>query len=49
MTHKLTAFILAQHKKSKELAKGEKKDKDKDKKDKKDKKPGECTLQMITE
>ena len=37
MTHKLTTFILAQHKKSKELAKSsEKKDKKKDKKDKKD-------------
>eukprot|EP00595_Chromulina_sp_UTEXLB2642_P000123 CAMPEP_0196761592 /NCGR_PEP_ID=MMETSP1095-20130614/891_1 /TAXON_ID=96789 ORGANISM="Chromulina nebulosa, Strain UTEXLB2642" /NCGR_SAMPLE_ID=MMETSP1095 /ASSEMBLY_ACC=CAM_ASM_000446 /LENGTH=293 /DNA_ID=CAMNT_0042111363 /DNA_START=588 /DNA_END=1469 /DNA_ORIENTATION=+ len=35
MTHKLTTFILAQHKKSKELAaKSDKKDKKKDKKDK---------------
>ena len=36
MTHKLTTFILAQHKKSKEIAaKAEKDDKDKKKKDKK--------------
>lgn len=36
MTHKLTAFILAQHKKSKEAAKGvDKKDKEKKKADKK--------------
>lgn len=43
MTHKLTAFILAQHKKSKDLAKNDKKDKDK--KDKKDmKKSGDAEV-----
>jgi hypothetical protein len=48
MTHKLTAFILAQHKKAKELAKaaekaggGDKKDKKKDKKEKGSKKDEE--------
>jgi translation initiation factor 5 len=34
MTHKLTAFILAQHKKNKDASKGDKKDKKKDKAEK---------------
>lgn len=37
MTHKLTSFILAQHKKNKEATKGDKKDKKKDKSDKPEK------------
>mmetsp|Transcript_10537 Transcript_10537/g.14544 ORF Transcript_10537/g.14544 Transcript_10537/m.14544 type:complete len:415 (+) Transcript_10537:379-1623(+) len=48
MTHKLTAFILAQHKKAKELTKNDKKEKDK--KDKKDvKKSGDAEASVSKE